>query len=251
MHASDLFQRRCQCHWGLPSPGQVAAQNIPFLRRATSHSLTMATLSSTHLSSIVSAICVKSILHTTLLAISVSCIVLALQRLYLHPLSPIPGPKLAALTSWYEFYYDVLQPGQYVFKIQELHKHYGTASPISHFPPQPTRAKTNLIPSLQPQGPSSASPPPRSTSRISPSYTTSTPPPPPPTNGTKTAPRSASWTSASRRAAPRTTICTASAARPSTRSSAGPPSPRSSPSSKPRSRACSPTSTPRRRRRSR
>ncbi|RAH51055.1 cytochrome P450 [Aspergillus brunneoviolaceus CBS 621.78] len=29
------------------------------------------------------------------------------------------------LTWWYEFYYDAIQPGQYVFKIQELHKRYG------------------------------------------------------------------------------------------------------------------------------
>ncbi|KAF4630224.1 hypothetical protein G7Y89_g7918 [Cudoniella acicularis] len=34
-------------------------------------------------------------------------------------------PKLAALTLWYEFYYDVWLGGKYVFKIQELHKQYG------------------------------------------------------------------------------------------------------------------------------
>ncbi|KAL4953185.1 cytochrome P450 [Aspergillus filifer] len=49
----------------------------------------------------------------------------AIRRLYFHPLAHIPGPRLAALTWWYEFYFDAIQPGQYVFKIQELHKQYG------------------------------------------------------------------------------------------------------------------------------
>lgn len=52
-------------------------------------------------------------------------LVLAIYRLLLHPLSHLPGPKLAALTSWYEAYYDAYLPGQYVFKIVELHKQYG------------------------------------------------------------------------------------------------------------------------------
>ena len=49
----------------------------------------------------------------------------AFRRLYLHPLAHIPGPKLAALTWWYEFYYDGIKPGQYVFRIQEMHQRYG------------------------------------------------------------------------------------------------------------------------------
>lgn len=52
-------------------------------------------------------------------------VVEAIRRLYFHPLAHIPGPKLAALTWWYEFYYDVIEPAQYVFKIQEMHKQYG------------------------------------------------------------------------------------------------------------------------------
>ncbi|KAJ5740178.1 cytochrome P450 [Penicillium malachiteum] len=49
----------------------------------------------------------------------------AARRLFFHPLSSIPGPRLAALTWWYEFYYDAIKPGQYIFKIQDLHKEYG------------------------------------------------------------------------------------------------------------------------------
>jgi hypothetical protein len=52
---------------------------------------------------------------------------LALYRLYLSPLAKFPGPKLAALSQWYEFYYDVVLPGQYIFQIQKMHKKYGIA----------------------------------------------------------------------------------------------------------------------------
>lgn len=52
----------------------------------------------------------------------------SIRRLFFHPLSHIPGPRLAALTWWYEFYYDVVLPGKYIFKIQELHREYGTLS---------------------------------------------------------------------------------------------------------------------------
>jgi hypothetical protein len=51
---------------------------------------------------------------------------LALYRLYLSPLARFPGPKFAALTQWYEFYYDVVLQGQFIFQINELHKKYGT-----------------------------------------------------------------------------------------------------------------------------
>jgi hypothetical protein len=44
---------------------------------------------------------------------------------FLGPLSKFPGPKLAAATLWYEFYYDVILKGRYTFKIKELHKQYG------------------------------------------------------------------------------------------------------------------------------
>ena len=49
----------------------------------------------------------------------------AFYRLYLHPLARIPGPKLAALTFYYEFYYDGIQEGKYTFKIEEMHNQYG------------------------------------------------------------------------------------------------------------------------------
>lgn len=50
---------------------------------------------------------------------------LAAYRLYLSPLAKFPGPTLAALTLWYEFYYDVVKGGKYTWKIGELHEQYG------------------------------------------------------------------------------------------------------------------------------
>lgn len=46
-------------------------------------------------------------------------------RLYFSPIAKIPGPKLAALTFWYQFYYDVVKRGQYTWKIEDLHRQYG------------------------------------------------------------------------------------------------------------------------------
>lgn len=52
---------------------------------------------------------------------------LATYRLLLHPIAGFPGPRLAAATYLYEFYYDLIKVpgGQYVFKLEDLHKKYG------------------------------------------------------------------------------------------------------------------------------
>ena len=63
---------------------------------------------------------------------------IALRRLYLSPLSDFPGPTLAALSNWYEFYYDVIKGGKFTQHIQELHRKYGT----SFRPSVPMRTQT-------------------------------------------------------------------------------------------------------------
>ena len=50
---------------------------------------------------------------------------LAFHRLYLSPLARFPGPKLAAATAWYEFFYDAVLHGRYTFEIARMHKQYG------------------------------------------------------------------------------------------------------------------------------
>ena len=54
---------------------------------------------------------------------------LVVYRLYFSPLAKFPGPKLGALTTWYQFYYDVIHTGQFIFKTQDLHRQYGTRAP--------------------------------------------------------------------------------------------------------------------------
>lgn len=53
------------------------------------------------------------------------CLAIAIYRLFFHPIAHFPGPKLAGLTRWYEFYYELIQKGQMTFHIQDLHKKYG------------------------------------------------------------------------------------------------------------------------------
>ncbi|KAE8313510.1 putative cytochrome P450 [Aspergillus transmontanensis] len=71
-----------------------------------------------------------------LAAIIITCYVLYLlclgiYRLFFHPLAQYPGPKIAALTVWYEFYYDAIQRGRYTFQIQRMHEKYGPIVRIS------------------------------------------------------------------------------------------------------------------------
>ena len=46
-------------------------------------------------------------------------------RLYLSPIAHFPGRKMAALTFWYEFYFDVIKRGSYVWQIRQMHETYG------------------------------------------------------------------------------------------------------------------------------
>lgn len=68
-------------------------------------------------------------LPVTLLSLLVVSILyfsyVTVYRLYLSPIAHFPGPRLAAWTYWYEFWYDVVAEPEYTFKIGRLHKEYG------------------------------------------------------------------------------------------------------------------------------
>ncbi|KAF2834346.1 cytochrome P450 [Patellaria atrata CBS 101060] len=50
---------------------------------------------------------------------------LGIYRVYFDALSHYPGPKLAALTTWYQAYYDLYYHGQWFKKLGQLHEQYG------------------------------------------------------------------------------------------------------------------------------
>ena len=52
-------------------------------------------------------------------------IAVVIQRLYLHPLSAFPGPRLAAATGWFEAYYDIIDGGTFVKQYEKWHARYG------------------------------------------------------------------------------------------------------------------------------
>lgn len=66
-----------------------------------------------------------TILATTYIGYGVS---LVIYRLYFNPLSRFPGPKLAAATLWYEFYFDVINRGRFGWEIERMHQIYGRST---------------------------------------------------------------------------------------------------------------------------
>lgn len=60
---------------------------------------------------------------------------LYVYRAFYDSLSHIPGPKLAAATLWYEFYYDVIKKGRYAWEIGKMHEKYGGSSPVARCNP--------------------------------------------------------------------------------------------------------------------
>ena len=71
-------------------------------------------------------------------------------RLFFHPLSRIPGPKIAAVSRLYDFYYDCILGGKFVFKIEELHKQYGEPKARISVSEKPPEILTRLIALFRP-----------------------------------------------------------------------------------------------------
>ncbi|KAF2469194.1 cytochrome P450 [Lindgomyces ingoldianus] len=71
------------------------------------------------------------VLSALLVFLFLSGLLLVTYRLFFHPLAQIPGPRLAAATQLYEFYYDVICKGQYMNQFEGFHEKYGPVVRIS------------------------------------------------------------------------------------------------------------------------
>jgi hypothetical protein len=73
------------------------------------------------------------LLWTITALIGVSIVTRSFYRLYFHPLRNFPGPRLAAITHLYEFYFDGIQGGKFIWEINRMHDKYGMlALEITH-----------------------------------------------------------------------------------------------------------------------
>jgi hypothetical protein len=61
-----------------------------------------------------------------------------IHRLYFHPLRKFPGPKLAAITHLYEFYYNLVQNGMFIWEVNKMHEKYGISLNYASIVPHPT-----------------------------------------------------------------------------------------------------------------
>lgn len=60
------------------------------------------------------------------LAVAIYFLGSILHHLCLSPIAGFPGPKIAAATGWYEFYYEYFVNGTYYLEIEKMHQIYGS-----------------------------------------------------------------------------------------------------------------------------
>ncbi len=101
----------------LRTSSRLVPQNIP----QTRHDLTMAPL--------------WTLLYRPTLVVAAVFLLyvfaLSVYRLYFSPIAKFPGRRLAAVTLWYEFYYQVIKGGRYVWEVEKMHQEYGKSASLS------------------------------------------------------------------------------------------------------------------------
>ena len=60
------------------------------------------------------------------LAVAIYFLGSIIHHLCLSPIAGFPGPKIAAATGWYEFYYEYFLNGTYYLEIEKMHQIYGS-----------------------------------------------------------------------------------------------------------------------------
>lgn len=78
---------------------------------------------------------VSSSIWTILLLWVTYVIAQCVYNLYFHPLRKIPGPRLAAMTCLYEFWYDAVRGGAYIWEIRKMHEVYGKTAVLAAIAP--------------------------------------------------------------------------------------------------------------------
>jgi cytochrome P450 len=66
-----------------------------------------------------------AVLAVIVVGLAIYWVIQSTYRLYFHPLSHIPGPKLAAITHGYEFYHNIIRGGLFIWELERLHQVYG------------------------------------------------------------------------------------------------------------------------------
>jgi hypothetical protein len=69
----------------------------------------------------------ESVVYAVLLGAFCLILYRIVYNIYLHPLSHIPGSKIATCSFLFEFYHDVVRRGMYMWEIEKMHQKYGAA----------------------------------------------------------------------------------------------------------------------------
>lgn len=83
------------------------------------------TISWDQLQTLISGLTLKRLLPAVAILYVCGVASVVFYRLYLHPISRFPGPRIAAATGWYQAYYDIVKKGKMTQNIAKLHEIYG------------------------------------------------------------------------------------------------------------------------------